>query len=140
MSDKQRIILALKSVVPNVITNQCCSTCSTSGIPDGAFAYFHAQDIERAFSIDGDKPVGEARINWGEDEDDTDPEGDVQSAEILVAPLLIGYGTDTGTDETVTPIRLAIIEALRGAYFVVEDPGTNDHRIKVTGVDGVAFS
>jgi len=151
MSDKQRIIDALQSVVPNVITDRCCSSCSTSGIPDGPYAYFHAQDIERAFSRDGYKPVGDEPqrgygSGWDDDEDEDEGLSDdelaeaIQQADILVAPLLIGYGTDTGAAKTVTPVRKAIVKALRAAEFVVEDTGTNDSRITVAGVDGVAFA
>lgn len=150
MSDKQRIILALESVVPNVITDRCCSSCSTSGIPDGPYAYFHAQDIERAFSLDGTTPVGEEeRVEYGwSDEDDEGNDGlsddemsdAIQRADILIAPLYIGYGTDDGEDRTVTPVRKAIVKALKAAQFVVKDPGDNGSRIVINGVDGHAFA
>jgi hypothetical protein len=150
MSDKQRIITALQSVVPNVITDRCCSTCSTSGIPDGPYAYFHAQDIERALSLDGDKPVAdEPTVGYGySDEDDYENDGltdsemadAIQRADILVAPLYIGYGTDTGSARTVTPVRKAIVKALKEANFMVTDPGNNGSRISIEGIDGVKFA
>lgn len=146
MSDKQRIILVLQSVVPNVITDRDCSTCSTSGIPAGPYAYFHIQDQERAFSRDGKTPVeDEANPRYDWDVDDGGLTADeytaaVDEAGILVAPLYIGYGTDDGTDRTVTPVRKRIVAALKAAQFVVEDPGDNGSRIAINGVDGVPFA
>lgn len=145
MSDKQRIILVLQSAVKNVITDQCCSTCSTSGIPDGSYAYFHAQDIERAFSRDGKTPVAdEANPRYDWEVDDGGLTADeyakaVDEASILIAPLYIGYGTDDGTDKTVTPVRRTIVTMLQLAKFLVEDPGDNRSRIVIRGVDGVPF-
>lgn len=146
LSDRENIDAALAEAVDFVQPgNVCCQGCYP--IPDTAVTYavYTGQDVERAFSDDGRKPVGE-RSRWSSDDDEYEDEGagtveypapHYADADQLVAPLYIGYGmrdASVWTEDGCTAVRLAVVEALRNHGFEVEDPGTNDTRIQITGV------
>lgn len=135
--------------------NICCGGCYP--IPETAttFAYYTAQDVERAFSDDGERPVGErTRYSSWDDEDYDDPYADdddgtreypepsYPGADDLVAPLYIGYGLrdkSVWSEEACTEVRQKLVKALNDYGFVAEDPGDNSQRIKIEGVQSVRF-
>lgn len=146
MNDRQNIIDALATVVDQVVADQCCSSCSTAVVDDeNTYAYFHAQDIERAFALPGSTvPVADdASVDWGmmtsedEAEDLIGADEAIDDAEDLVADLYIGYGrpemkNDIQFERALTQQRLAIVAALESVPGIaVVDPHTNADRIIV---------
>jgi len=107
--DRTRIERVLRSAVPDVVTSECCGSCSVALVPDDStgFAYFHSQDAERAFNRKGE-------------------------GKTLTGPLYIGFGH--GDDRRSRDVGRRLKGALSSAGFVVDwndNPGT---RLRIVGV------
>lgn len=144
MNDRDHIDRALATAVDEVQNgNVCCQGCYPIADTNVTFATYTAQGVERAFSEDGERPVGDRpRYSaWDEDEDDDPetgereyPEPSYPDARILVAPLHIYYGVRDASvysEEAVTKVRQDIVARLKGQGCNVIDPGNNDRAIEV---------
>lgn len=129
--DRARLVEAVSSVVDVLVTSADCTTCSVAEVPDTAktYAYFHAQDIERAFARPGHlMAVGDERTYKGQDRY-------LDEAITLVAPLYIGFGTsEDGSDYLARRVAHKIIKALNDAGFQTDWNRNVETRIRVTGV------
>lgn len=102
---------ALGKAVKDVVTSECCQSCSLAVVPDDSpsYALFHEQDAERAFNKGG-------------------------KGETLVGSLYIGFGSAFATDAVNRSVGRVIVEGLTRAGFHVQWDGSDRTRIKVVGV------
>ena len=68
-TDRELLDGALRHAVKDFVNTECCSSCSTALVPNDteSFAYYHAQDAERAFNEKGhgDTLVGSMYVGFG---------------------------------------------------------------------------
>lgn len=138
MTDRERIDAILSGVVDNLVTNMCCSSCSSAAAPKGTYAFYHSQDIERAFSrTPGGRPVGD---DFGYDESAELDDYRFEEAVHLIGDLYIGFGIQDGPDDMprldreYDAVGRRIDAALHAGGFGTEWNGSADQKVRITSV------
>ncbi len=138
-TDRERIDAILSGVVDNLITDRCCTSCSSAAAPDGTYAFYHSQDIERSFALPGDnEPVG-AHYGWAEDEGSLVEQ--YSEATSLVSDLYIGFGINDDLGDAPPPLEREyaavgrrIVQALKAGGFGYEWTGSSNQKVRITSV------